>query len=140
VDRVRLLDPDFQNWYEACSHERLGQLDEAFRGRIAYYQRCGTPCDWEREAYERGWAESGWEGSLRAYLEVATSIEGYSPWMVAAFYAQIGETEEVLVWLERGYRDRDPLMVSTKEDPVFVPFRSDPRFQDLLRRIGFPEE
>jgi hypothetical protein len=60
--------------------------------------------------------------------------------MIATFYAQIDETDEVFAWLERGYHDRDPLMISTKEDPVFVPLRSDPRFQDLLRRIGFPEE
>jgi hypothetical protein len=71
---------------------------------------------------------------------VAANIEGYSPWLMATFYTQIGETDEAFTCLERGYRDRDPLMIFTKADPVFVPLRSDPRFDELLRRIGFPEE
>jgi hypothetical protein len=60
--------------------------------------------------------------------------------MIAGAYAGIGETEEALAWLEQGYRERDPLMILTKADPVFERVRSDPRFEDLLRRIGFPEE
>jgi len=51
----------------------------------------------------------------------------------------IGETDEAFAWLERGFRDRDPLMVATRTDPCFDPIRSDPRFDDLFRRIGFPE-
>jgi hypothetical protein len=51
----------------------------------------------------------------------------------------IGETEEVMTWLERAYEERDPLLLLAKTDPRLDPLRSDPRFQDLLRRIGFPE-
>ncbi len=58
--------------------------------------------------------------------------------MIASLSATIGETDEAFDWLERGYREHDPLMVLLKL-PVFDPLRSDPRFQDLLRRIGFPE-
>ncbi len=42
-------------------------------------------------------------------------------------------------WLERGYRERDPPMSLLKAVPFFDPVHADPRFQDLLRRIGFPE-
>ncbi len=50
-----------------------------------------------------------------------------------------GETEEAMTWLERAYEERDPLLLVVKVDPRMDPLRSDPRFQDLLRRIGFPE-
>lgn len=61
-----------------------------------------------------------------------------TPFVIAAFCATIGETDETFAWLERGYRDRDPLMVLLKAHPWFDPMRSDPRFQDLLRRINYP--
>ncbi len=41
--------------------------------------------------------------------------------------------------LERAYEERDPLLIRAKADSRMDPLRSDPRFQDLLRRIGFPE-
>ncbi len=51
----------------------------------------------------------------------------------------IGETEEGMTWLERAYEERSPGLVLAKVSPRMDPLRSDPRFQDLLRRIGFPE-
>ncbi len=44
-----------------------------------------------------------------------------------------------MTWLERAYEEREPLLLAAKVDPRLDPLRSDPRFQDLLRRIGFPE-
>ena len=93
-----------------------------------------------REAFERGWTEGGQEGAARAWLEVATQRDGVSPWLIADVYNGIGETGEAFAWLERGYRERDPQILGVKENPAFEPLRSDPRYHDLLRRIGFPEE
>jgi hypothetical protein len=89
---------------------------------------------------QRGSAEGGWEGSLRAWLESATSAGGFSPVLIAGACTMIGETDEAFAWLERGYRERDPGMVHMKTQPTFDPLRSDPRFDALLRRIGFLEE
>ncbi len=59
---------------------------------------------------------------------------------IAFHSALIGETDEAMTWLERAYEERDPLLLIAKTDPRMDPLRSDPRFQDLLRRIGFPED
>ena len=59
---------------------------------------------------------------------------------IALLSAMIGETEEAMIWLERAYEERDPMLIFAKVASTLDPLRSDPRFQDLLRRIGFPEE
>ena len=46
--------------------------------------------------------------------------------------------EESLAWLEKGYQGRVGMLVYLKVDAVFDGLRSDPRFQDLIRRIGIP--
>jgi TolB-like protein len=140
VERARELDPDIVDMDIGNIYFSLGQLEEGRSAWAALWERCGALCAPQREAFERGWAEGGLEGWARANLELSTSIEGISPENIALGYASIGETDEALAWLERGYQERDPLMISVKADPRFDPLRSDPRFDDLLRRIGFPEE
>jgi TolB-like protein/Tfp pilus assembly protein PilF len=61
-----------------------------------------------------------------------------TPFVVARIYAALGKKEEALRWLETGYRARDAWMVFLKTEPQFDDLRSDPRFQDLLRRMNFP--
>jgi TolB-like protein/Tfp pilus assembly protein PilF len=139
AEQAREIDPAFEERAIADSYAMLGRLEAAHRTLVATDARCGEPCAWSREAQERGWAEAGWEGATRALLEAAMQREGYSPFWIAISYAGLGETEEALAWLERGYRERDPMMFWIKVHPTFDPLRSDPRFDDLLRRIGFPE-
>jgi tetratricopeptide (TPR) repeat protein len=50
-----------------------------------------------------------------------------------------GKMDEALEALERGYEDRSWIMCQLKVCPIFDPFRSEPRFQALLRRMNFPE-
>jgi TolB-like protein/Flp pilus assembly protein TadD len=63
-----------------------------------------------------------------------------TPWGVARIYAALGEPEEALRWLETGYQQRAEWMVLLKVDPCFDVLRSDPRFQDLMRRMNFLEQ
>jgi tetratricopeptide (TPR) repeat protein len=48
----------------------------------------------------------------------------------------MGEHERAFGWLEQGYTDRAQMMSELKAEPVFDPLRLDPRFADLLRRVG----
>lgn len=53
-------------------------------------------------------------------------------------YNGLGETDKALAWLEKGYQERDPKMAFLQVEPNCNSVRSDPRFQALLRRVGFP--
>jgi TolB-like protein/DNA-binding winged helix-turn-helix (wHTH) protein len=57
---------------------------------------------------------------------------------IAMRYASLGEKDKALDWLEKGYEEHAPGMALTKVDPSYDSLRSDPRFQDLLRRMNFP--
>jgi eukaryotic-like serine/threonine-protein kinase len=67
------------------------------------------------------------------------SKRGYvSPFLLAAVYVGLGEREQAINWLEKAYEERDSLLPWIKVSPIFDSLRSDPRFQDLLRRMGLP--
>jgi TolB-like protein/DNA-binding winged helix-turn-helix (wHTH) protein/Flp pilus assembly protein TadD len=55
---------------------------------------------------------------------------------IAVIYAALGDTDQAMNWLEKGYEERFNPGVLLR--PGFDPLRSDPRFQDLVRRIGLP--
>jgi len=51
-------------------------------------------------------------------------------------YAMIGEKERAFTWLDKAYQQHDPILVQLKVDPGFDSLRSDPRYLDLLRKVG----
>jgi len=53
-------------------------------------------------------------------------------------YAGLGDKEQAFAWLERSYEERRQRMVWLNVDPLLEPLRSDPRFADLVRRVGLP--
>jgi TolB-like protein/DNA-binding winged helix-turn-helix (wHTH) protein/Tfp pilus assembly protein PilF len=65
------------------------------------------------------------------------SIHGYSNGSeIATIYASLGDTDQAMNWLEKAYEERFNPGVLLR--PGFDPLRSDPRFQNLLRRVGLP--
>ncbi|HXN72283.1 MAG TPA: protein kinase [Candidatus Acidoferrales bacterium] len=85
------------------------------------------------------YARSGYKDAIRAWVndEIRQSSHEYvSPFGIAQQYAMLGEKDSTMEWLEKAYQDRSVDLVTVKVDPVFDFLHSDPRFQDLLRRIG----
>jgi len=56
---------------------------------------------------------------------------------IVRIYAALDEKEMAFSWLERGLAT-GAIGVFYKHEPVWDPIRSDPRFADLLRRMGIP--
>src|ERR1700730_11859653 len=56
---------------------------------------------------------------------------------LAAIYAGLGDKDQAFVWLEKDFQTRSGLLAWTRWTIAFESLRSDPRFTDLLRRMGF---
>jgi TolB-like protein/cytochrome c-type biogenesis protein CcmH/NrfG len=59
-----------------------------------------------------------------------------SPLYFAAVYTGLGEKSKALDWLDKAYQDRNDYLARLEVEPSADPLRSEPRFQDLLRRVG----
>ena len=72
-------------------------------------------------------------------LHEASKQRYVSPYDIGRIYATLGEADEALRWLEIAYAERTAHTVCLKTDPRLDNLRPDPRFQDLMRRMNFPE-
>jgi TolB-like protein/DNA-binding winged helix-turn-helix (wHTH) protein/Flp pilus assembly protein TadD len=70
-----------------------------------------------------------------ARLQTISSKRYVSPYGLAQIYAALNDKEQTFKWLQIAYDDRAVWMTYLAVDPVFDGFRSDQRFQDLLRRV-----
>jgi eukaryotic-like serine/threonine-protein kinase len=75
------------------------------------------------------------ESVLREILTLART-EYVSPFAMAQPYLRMGHYDRAFEWLERAYEERSNGMVYLAVEPVLAPVRSDPRYHDLLRRVG----
>src|SRR5271156_4799411 len=134
------MDPNF-----ALAHNQLAQayLQKHMNGEaIAELQKAvelsaGHPTFIANLA--RAYAASGRTSDAVKLLSELKSHSngGYSDAAeVSMVYAALGDKDQAMRWLEIGYEQR--FNPGVLQRPGFDPLRSDPRFQDLVRRIGFP--
>jgi tetratricopeptide (TPR) repeat protein len=62
-----------------------------------------------------------------------------SPTGIAAIYGAFGDKNQAFAFLNKGFDERDFVLITLEVEPMFDPLRSDPRFAELTRRIGLPE-
>ena len=144
IDQLRgaiELDPNF--WF---NHEFLGRAYQQ-KGRltdaIAEYQRA---IELEKDNAElwsnlgHVYAISGNRSEAQKVLDHLNelSAHGYvAPYNQAMVYVGLGEKDQVFAWLDRAYKARSYYFgVSLTTDARLDSLRSDPRFIDLLRRVG----
>ncbi len=92
------------------------------------------------DAMHRGLARSGYKGALRALTAGLENEDarGLPPpaFFQAMMYGLLGDKDRAFAWLERGYAERSPAYSALNADPCWDPLRDDPRFVDLVRRVG----
>lgn len=98
------------------------------------------PWSWAWLAYAYG--RAGQPAKARHALEQLQQLYrrqtiGPDPALLA--YIGVGDKNEAFVWFEKAYADHSNSLTSLKVNPVYDPLRSDPRFQDLLHRVGLDQ-
>jgi len=142
VNRVLELDPDFApaHLYLGEIYSMQGRYEEAVR-EYATFDRLNRFPYVDADAYVAAFASGGWEGFLREdirQMTVAARDGEDVAFNLAALYAELGEKEKALDWLERSIEAREGRASQVKVDPWLRGLRDDPRFQSLLRRMKFP--
>jgi len=139
-NRVLKMDPAFNGSYLfiARSYEAQKNWPEA----IAAFEKTKSVYSvWYVAESGRILAESGRrteaDSSLKRLRELSQRTY-VSPVHFATLHAALGERQLAFDWLEKAYRERATALAYLAVDYEFDSLRPDPRFQDLLRRVGFP--
>jgi len=73
-------------------------------------------------------------GLLPAFRRQQTNYVAAAPFVHA--YLGLGDNEQALVWLERAHQEQSNILHLLKVHPYFDPLREDPRFRDLVHKVG----
>jgi TolB-like protein/predicted Ser/Thr protein kinase len=127
----------------AFAHWGKRMYPEVIEEWKAYGQLSGDRNESEfASALEQGFRSAGWKGALTKGIEArqAQRKTGYfSAHQMASLYADLGDKENAFRWLNIAYRERDVNLLGLKTDFLLDPLRSDPRFAELVRKVGLPQ-
>jgi tetratricopeptide (TPR) repeat protein len=109
----------------------------------AYGQLSGDRNESEfASALEQGFRSVGWKGALSKGIEIRAAqrkARYESAYDIAQLYADLGDKDQAFRWLNTAYQERSPGLLRLKTDFLLDPLRSDPRFAELVRKVGLPQ-
>jgi eukaryotic-like serine/threonine-protein kinase len=128
------------------AHLFLGRVYQAkglYEQAIAEYQATGPLREWVPTIAAIGYVY-GVTGRRQEALQVLSNLEALSKkeyvtsYAVALVHAALGDKDQAFAWLEKGVEERTHWLVWLKRDVRWEPLRSDPRFAEVIRRVGLP--
>jgi TolB-like protein len=142
------MDPNFAFAHNALAvaYERKGRYQEAIAEEQKAIQLAGgeIPQTWTvltgqlKNAYQTLGEKGYWQKRLEITRKLHEQHAGAAE-IVAEIYAILGDKEQAFAWLEKSYQQHEDFLVFLKIQPAFDDLRSDPRFADLVRRVGLPQ-
>jgi len=136
------LEPDYflAHTNMGLSYVQMGRLSEAVAETQKGAQLSDSPM--ARVIMGYAFAVAGRRSEARKIAEELAAKRGQNylcPFEIGTIHLSLGEQDEAFRWLERAYDERSYCTAGLKFDPRLDPIRSDPRYQDLVRRVGFPD-
>jgi serine/threonine protein kinase/TolB-like protein/tetratricopeptide (TPR) repeat protein len=95
-------------------------------------------------AVELAFRSGGWAAAERKGIEVSLAQRNepgsyVSPYQIAGYYADLGDKDHAFQWLNTAYQEHDILIIGIRADFAMDSLRSDPRYAELVHKIGFPQ-
>ena len=134
------LDEKFWSIYQImylCYLEKgmIPEAVEAFRQMLSLHEQTKI----FTEEFDHAYKTSGYEGCVEWMIENMEKwvLKTYNqPFIYAMAYAKIGEKDKAFEWLEEAYQVRSRFVTTIGVEPAFDSLRSDPRFDELLKKVG----
>jgi TolB-like protein/thioredoxin-like negative regulator of GroEL len=134
LDHLRDIDPDRPGlyatrarlWFDRGDYQ--GALEEFSREPFEFFKLTG-------QAIMLHHLQQPEQAKLKLQQLISTMGES-SSYQIAEVYAQWGDADNAMTWLERGYNIRDPGLQYIATDRFFNPIKDDPRFQAFLRKMN----
>jgi len=143
--KVANEDPTFAqtHWTLAQTYWAKHMYPQAIGEWEVYGQVSGDRREFDfASALEKGFRSGGWKGALTKGIEArqAQRKTGYaSAYEIAHFYAELGDKDQAFRWLSTAYQQRDTYLVGLKTDFQLDAIRSDPRFSEMVHKVGLPQ-
>jgi serine/threonine protein kinase/tetratricopeptide (TPR) repeat protein len=132
----------FNHYYVAVGYEGLGHPEQA----VSEYQRAVDLSQRDSDTMAglaHAYAATGKRAEaekILSELQRQSKVTYVSPYMIAVIYAGLGQKDKAFEFLEKAYQERSPdIAYFLRADLRLDTLRPDPRFQDLLRRVAFPQ-
>ena len=135
LDHVKKKDPSrpVLHWHRGRLHLRQGDyqsaVDEFSQERFEFLKLTGQAIAYHHLQQK--------DEAVAALQTLISTMGESSSYQIAQVYAQWGDADNAMSWIERGYNIRDPGLQYVNLDPLFNPLKEDPRFQAFLRKMNF---
>ena len=138
---VLAMEPNFGRAHMVVyAYVEKGMFPEALAETAKWRRSDGSPV-WELEAYVYGrWGkQQQMERALAQWKRGSPDSAALSRFVLLQVYVATGRKEDALAFIEKSYREHSNLVTTLKVEPALDPLRGDPRFQELLRRVGLAD-
>ena len=135
------LDPNywFDHYYLGRAYEQKGRFPEAIAAFKQGISLGGVTEVWSSLGHVYAVAGKREEAQkVLDHLKELSVHEYVAPYNFAVIYAGLGDKDEAFVWLNRAYQERSYLLTYLTVDERLDDLHSDPRFDELRRRVGLP--
>jgi serine/threonine-protein kinase len=140
LHKVQELAPDYAFIHVSLgnAYAQKGMFEEAFAAYNKAMELGGEPLLW-MPYLSYTYASAGQRSEALKVLEELSKRVHVPPITYAIVHTGLGNTDEALEYLEKALEECGHGLYTVRRNPYFDPLRDDARFQDLLRRMNFPE-